>query len=780
MRIVTLVMGILMILPVTFAQVQIGTPGSNGLIPKIHISTNIPGQMAQLTVENVASQAQIVYILISFKPWREDFSAAFGPGAILSVRPLGPGQFLILQLQPGGSFDFPVPGGLPIIYMQAVAIDPGGQGGIAISAPYAYTNSHPVSTIIGSLPAATPAAPRGIFSSTMVIDPLTGIMYIFGGSYSIDGHLIYTVDNVVEINPHNPVDLQSRIVAHCPYRVYLAVAVWDSRRSKAYIFSGSAADPPYPPRDQIMEYNPDTNQCILLPDRLPSYDSAISGTYDPVADVVYLFGWSTTDNRVTVYDLNLPPGSRIRRLLVSPPSGPFYVENAARDPRTGVIYAFGNRNISPRNWIGQLYQFIPGGQQGGTFTLLTTIPLRSDAAEAFNPVTGKFYLIGGNIGPGPRENFLCDNGILAFDPNNPSQGFVRVGQLPEGRWKLKAVADPVTGLLVVAGGMNYGLGSPDCGPYHHPEIVAFNPQTGQAYNIQALPSVISRSAAVRDPNRRITYLVGGSDSQYNPLDTILAFQETNMFTPINMLADRFSTPFSGAAAAWNGNKILVFGGSDSQYNPLASIYEINPSAPAGSQIRLQQEVLPSGISNAVAITDPANQNVYVFGGNAPGGTLQTIQQWDPARPASQRLRTLSAQLPREFAFGAGAYNTNDQSMYLFGGSTSALNIIKFTPATGQAVTLPEILPNGRTGLNALFDPARGTFLLFGGYTTGSGPTDEILEYNPVTHQIQVVSRLPSARDSGSTVFSPEMALNLYLGGAYYGQQFNDIFGFAKD
>ena len=756
--------------------IPVGTPGSNNEIPKIRISTNIPGQIAHLTVET-SPRAERTFLLISLNPWREDLTARFGPGAVLSVRPGGDGRFGVVELPPGGSFDFYVPGGLPVMYLQAVVIDPGGQGGVAITAPYAYTNSRPASNIIGSLPApAPPPAPVGVLWHGMVLDPRTGIAYVIGGAYKYQ-YSLYAVDNVVEINPHKPIDLESNIIAHCPYAVTEATTVWDSRRNKAYIFSGYNLNNPQP-RDIIQEYDPDTNQCRLLDDRLPSYDSATTSVYDPAADVVYLFGWAA-DNRVTVYDLNLPSGSRIRRLQVSPPVAVGLFVSAVRDSRTGVIYAFGNYGGS--GLTGQLYQFVPGGPNGGTFSLIqgATLPSRGYVASVFDSLSGKVYLLGGNLGLDPTgQRILCEDKIYAFDPSSPGQGFVQAGQLPQGREGLSAVADPVAGVIIIAGGVGGTPGSPYCQAQHYSEIVAFNPRTGQSYEIRSLPSRISQSAAVRDPNKKITFVVGGFTSN-GPLDSVIAFKEAEIYAPVSALADRFQRALTGAAAAWTSGKIIVFGGTDASYNFLTSVYEVNPYAPAGSQIRLQQETLPTGISNTIAVTDPTTQKIYLFGGSSPVA-LRTIQVWDPTRPIGQRLSTLSAQLPRGFAFGAAAYNTNDQSIYLFSGSSYSADIMKFTPMTGQVLTLPEVLPIGRGGLSAVFDSARGTFFLFGGDNTAQGYTDEVLEYNPVIHQIQSAGRLPSARAYASATFSPELGGAFYLGGSYYAQGYNDIVAFVKD
>ncbi len=764
----------LLLIPMVIAQ-QVGTPGSTGLIPKVKVSTNIIGQTTDLTVENVASQAQRIYILIGARSWREQVSQ-FGQGAWLMVRPE-----LILEMQPQGRLSFPVVGGLPTIYVQAAVIDPGGQGGIALSDLFAFNIANALNRRVGDLP-------QKLIGSAAAIDPRTGIMYIFGGTNAYSSQ--DPTDKIIAMNPRQSLGHEVEERGTCPDALNVPAMVWDSRRNRAYIFGGIRPAPLYS-TDAIYEFNPDTNQCVLLAaDRLPSPRRGITGVYDDSTGITYLLGSISASGSiltdVVAFDSSQSPGSRIRTLAVQIPDPILtYGFAAGRDPQTGIIYVLDNGGT-------RLMRFIPGGPQGGAFETVPNVRLPIQPTQynpngylasyqgLMHPLTRKFLIVGGNTGLAPSGQDVAYNvRIFSFDPANPSNGFAEIARMPliVGRQDMGIAVDPVTGYVFLAGGLGR-----ERFRYNNREledILVFDHSANTVSWFLSLPEPISSASIARDPEQRVTYLIAPR-TVAGLTNKIIRVNEQSFFTTAPSLFDQFPQVIAATGAMWDARnkKIYVFGGHDASFGPVNTIYEITPSNPQGSRVRAVPETLPQALKGIAVVTDSRTNKAYLFGGESLTGFSTAIYEWD-SQASGSRLQALSAQLPSGLVFMSGAWNPNENAIYLFGGSgytgSHSRQIFKFVPDTGQLQVLADQLPVGRVDTSVVFD--RDRFLIMGG-DTPPGPTDEILAYNPVTHVMEVVGRIGMVRTGLAATLVPEQALVLMFGGNNFGRYFDDTWAFS--
>ena len=322
-----------------YAQFQVGTPGSNGLIPQLDISSNRIGSTAAVTIRNPALQAQEVFILLGTQSLRQRFPQ-FEPSpqyrAVLGVQPSDPSNFLILRMRPQGSLSLPVVGGLPI-FLQALVLDPGATGGLAISPAVSFVAANPMNKAIGRSP-----DPQHWYAASGALDPRTGIMYVFGGRQHAGGYPGPQHDTVDAINPSNPGGFEVQNVGRCPYTFDDGAAVWDLRNNVAYVIGGTSnTRSPPGPVDTILKFNPATGQCTVfdsLP--IPIHYVRTSAVVDDTTGLVYIFGGLSVSIQDTVilFDPNAPAGSRTSILNVRIPQPVTLPGSAARDPLTGDIY----------------------------------------------------------------------------------------------------------------------------------------------------------------------------------------------------------------------------------------------------------------------------------------------------------------------------------------------------------------------------------------------------------------------------------------------------------
>ncbi len=741
------------------AQLQIGTPGSNSLIPQIRVSTNVIGQTAIITVNNVAPEAQRIYILLGTKPWRADFTSRFGPGAWLMVRPdPDPNMFRILEMQPQGSLSFLVVGGLRL-YLQAAVIDPGGRGGIALSPSYPFAVATPMNVHLGALP-----YPATAFSSS-VTDPDTGITYVFGGVYRDPiCCTLHATDRIVEINPYSPYGHEVSILPDTlPWPMGTPTAMVRGR--KAYLFGGGGLGPA--PGTTIIAFDfdaPPGRRISILENNAFSPRVAATVVYDRRQDLFYIFG-GTADRLlydVLTFDPNAPPGSRVRTLPVTLPLGSLLAPIGGWDPVSGYSYVLDT-------WGCKTLRFTPGGPQGGRFDEVQRVsdicPIESAVrvASAYDPILNSIFFTGGNFGQvGP--NFQYSDKVFGLSLNNPSQGLMLQGTTPEKLEASTASTDPVERILYIAGGnlqSSYTFMS---------EIYMFDQRSQTVKVPLSLPMRTANIIPVYDSGTRTIYLVGGRDDVSHRASNRIYRLTKSFFTPSASLADSLPAGIILAGASFISGKIYLFGGSSSGGEIYNSIIEIDPQSAPGNQVRVLPERFPlTGLAAHAVVKDQRTEKVYIFGGMSPGvPDRRSIYEFDARRPAGTRLTLLQAQLPEGRSYLGGAWNSVDNSIYLFGGFSSAnpRAILRFNPDTQEVTALPDLLPESMSLSNAVvFDSNRGSFLFTGISIPSSSPSDKIWEYNPATHIMREAGLLHTVPLASVSAVMTEGNVVLFLGGA---------------
>ena len=389
-------------------------------------------------------------------------------------------------------------------------------------------------------------------------------------------------------------------------------------------------------------------------------------------------------------------------------------------------------------------------------------------------------LFGGNFGFGVTgRDYVYNDKVYAFDPQNPAAGFQIFSAMTMARGFPIAITDPLTGLVMVVG----GLASTTTGTSIPPEIELFEPYTNQASIARSLPRALSFTAVARDPERQLDFIIGGRIATTPQVSSqIIVFDENaDLYSSVALLADQLPFPRSHLGAAWDATsrKIVMFGGLDQSYVYTSQILEINPYANPGSQVTIAPETLQTPMVSSAVVADPSTNKIYLFGGQGPIGYVNSILEWDPSRQPGNRLRTLSTQLSSARAYSAATWHPQEQAVYIFGGTTDlgySRDIIKFTPSTGQVQTLGDQLLVGTAAMSAVYDPAHQSFLFFGG-DTQAGPSDKIYRYTQGNAPMEV-GTFSTGRLGTSAVFSPERTTAYVFGGNRWGIYFTDIWAFS--
>ncbi|GEM_PF-3064022 len=188
---------------------------------------------------------------------------------------------------------------------------------------------------------------------------------------------------------------------------------------------------------------------------------------------------------------------------------------------------------------------------------------------------------------------------------------------------------------------------------------------------------------------------------------------------------------------WDGSKCTGSGSGNAN--------GVTNTIPAGeASITIKSAVLPSGRYSLSCTKNSSTNKIYCFGGVNNDGTYSN--QIVEYNPLTDVIVTKTAVLP----FGRGnfscAENSSTHKIYCFGGtglsSTFSNQIIEYNPSTDTIVTKTAVLPSGRYSLSCAENSLTNKIYCFGGYegfglagSPGSGPLNQIIEYNPSTDSI---------------------------------------------
>jgi hypothetical protein len=271
----------------------------------------------------------------------------------------------------------------------------------------------------------------------------------------------------------------------------------------------------------------------------------------------------------------------------------------------------------------------------------------------------------------------------------------------------------------------------------------------------------SRAAAVNFGQGHIYVLGGENDEGSIDLPVELYDSLSNRWYARGGLAQ----PVSNAGAAAIGDAIYVVGGTsgaDAQttlqvYRPGTNTSEIVATDP------LPQPRFGAGV---VAV----NGKLYVIGGAASDqvGT-NTVFEYDPTRPAGSRWQTKSPMPTARMYLGASAV---DGTIYAIGGAARAVpatdlaTVEAYNPGTNSWTTLAPML-RGRAGVAAVGvnsdDPGCGgrLYALGGGYVL---PTSSGEVYDPASGEWRPLSNMVLGRRTHTAVYNTYTKSLMVFGG----------------
>jgi len=179
----------------------------------------------------------------------------------------------------------------------------------------------------------------------------------------------------------------------------------------------------------------------------------------------------------------------------------------------------------------------------------------------------------------------------------------------------------------------------------------------------------------------------------------------------------------GGAAVYQ-NKLFVFGGFDIAIGMLDTIYQFDPSAPAGSRWTAMTATLPTPIGYIPTAT--SNGLIYLLGGSTwdpTGATILDSAESSVYSPGTDAIQPITA-IPRATA-ETRAVTVLDGTIWVLGGGRDAPNpsneVDVYDPVADSWSIGPAFV-NARRNFAADIDPASGNVYAIGGYDSTGAPS----------------------------------------------------------
>lgn len=197
-------------------------------------------------------------------------------------------------------------------------------------------------------------------------------------------------------------------------------------------------------------------------------------------------------------------------------------------------------------------------------------------------------------------------------------------------------------------------------------------------------------------------------------------------------------------------------------------------------VAVRSASLPQGRELMGAAYHPGTKRIYLFGGRRDGGSVTNeVLEYDPA---TDTLVVAGDALPTSVGGVSAAYDPGTNKIFIFGGfdggGNENSNILKYDPIAHSVQFSVNVLPTARTRTSAAYSPATSRIYLFGGRRFGGSHLAEILEFNPATEAVTLVSTtLPSGRIETAAAYDPASGDILLFGGNATGTWLNDVVAF---
>jgi len=722
---------------------QVGTPGSNGMIPQVRATSEAVGNITTVSVVQRGPLSRLTVLGVSTTTTWLDLSHLYGPGGIFRPNLASPDAFLTPL--PTGEVTFVIPESMRgrTLHLQAFVYDSGATGGIAFSALYEFRPR-------GLMNRSASSMPYGLMYGPAAKDPQSSDTYVFGGLSDAGFQ-----SELLKINLGRPLGQEFTHSSDLlpSVRTMGALAVDPGRRTM-YLMGGQS---PNGPLDEIVVLNlsqPEGSRVSLLQDRLPSGRYGAAAVCDPRTGIIYVFGGyrnQTSLDEVVAINPQAGPGSRVQLLQDRLPTGRSYL-GAAWDDAGFKAYLFGGSTA-------EVLEFDPSRPSGSRVqTLPDSLPTpRNFPAVTRDPRSGKIYIFGGTRGYPSLDE------VVSFDPRRAAGSRVVLeDHLPATRYGSFAYYDPGLEGMVLGGGQ---------GTVRLSDLLLYDPSrpAGQRLtSTSSLPRGVLSGTAVLDPVSGNAYLFGGFDGAHQNSITRVSARGQE-FEKVQQMSDVLPVACNQATGVWDSQRGIsfLFGGASTQ-GPLDQILSFNPAAPAGSRLTTLPDRLPRRLSGLSSVRDPVSGVIYLFGGRDPQGNTDLILSFDPSAPSGGRVSTLQDHLPAAVSLIQAIWCPTDRSAYVFGGTTSA--IVRFDPSrpVGSRVSvLPDQLPSWRTMISGVFDAATETMYIFGGFV--NQPSLDIVHFSPrapVGQRVTIegVGVLSPARYGTAAVYDPASRTTLVLGG----------------
>jgi hypothetical protein len=300
--------------------------------------------------------------------------------------------------------------------------------------------------------------------------------------------------------------------------------------------------------------------------------------------------------------------------------------------------------------------------------------------------------------------------------------------------------------------------------------------------VDGVPPRRMAHTAVFDPVRERMIVFGGANEMTGLLADIwsLSLEPEPRWTRL-MPAD------PGPSARWDhaavydpiADRMLVFGGADSESNQLADVWALSCTEPPTWTEIHPLGAAPAGRSSHVAVFDPSANRLFVHGG-FDGGIILRDDLWELslAEPPTWRRVDIAGDAPIGRRDAVAVHDAPRSRILLHGGNGGFAPFLSDLWALDFAtLTWTELEPSGTTPEGAIthagaYDPARDRFILFGGSyhnQTWALPLATSLAWQPILP----AGELPVGRIDHTLVYAPAADRLITFGGHTGGASLDD-------
>ena len=603
--------------------------------------------------------------------------------------------------------------------------------------------------------------PLPVFYHSAVWDPTGAQMLVFGGADPFTGE---RVDELWSFSVESGAWTELKPAGARPAARLSHVAVWDPIGAQMLLFGGGCGAGCF--GDELWSYRPATNDWMPLPavGASPGPRGGHAGVWDPIAARFIIFGGSTAGGALGDLWAYRPGAYAWSRLAADRPS--FLAQpahSAIWDPAGQQLLAFDT--VANRVWA---YRTADAAWSDWTPARGAPEP-REDPALVWDPTQGRVLMFGGYGQTGYADD------VWSYRPAaNRWERLAPAGQGPTGRFRHTAVWDPDGAQMLVFGGYRGGaLG----------DLWSYRPASNRWMLLAPsgpAPPGRARHSAVWDAESRQMLVFGGSHGE--PLADLWSYRpSSNSWTSLRPSGPTPPTHFLHAAV-WDpgGARMLVFGGYGGRR--FDELWSYRPADDAWMRLSPWGDPPPArGLHSA--IWDPNGARMLVVSGHL-GGVSNDLWAFRPASNAWTRPPP-NALAPAPRQQHSATWSPTDDSMLVFGGYRTGgeflADLWRYRPITRSwnRMSADGPAPPARSLHSAVWDDARARLIVFGGYGP-RGYFNDLWSYaveSNAWEQLEPDGPRPPAREDHSAVWSPAAGRMLVFGGARDGRGLADLWSY---